>query len=128
MNAKNDKNGLLVGVNEVTDFSNLSDLEKKHIPVINAPDSVKQGQPFEVDIEVGKMMEHPHEEKHFIQMLDVYADDTFLARADFTAAMTLPKVRFCLTLQHPANELLAYEHCNLHGTWVGRKPVSVEDG
>lgn len=116
---------LFLGVNEVADPKNLSDLEKKHIPVIEAPETVRRGQCFEVRVEVGKLLAHPNEYKHFIQFVELYADETFLARVDLTAGRTYPKVTFCVSLQHPAEALRAYENCNLHGMWVGRTPIAV---
>ena len=116
---------LFVGVNERLDSNNLSGLEKKHLPVIEAPDEVKPGECFEVTVEVGKLLAHPNEHNHFIQFVDLYADDTFLARADFTAVRTCPRVTFCVSVPETADELRAYEHCNMHGTWVARRPLKV---
>ncbi len=116
---------LFAGVNVPCDPNNLSDLEKRHLPVITAPDAVARGECFDVEVEVGKMLTHPGERKHFIQFIQLCADDIFLARADLTAGRTHPKVRFSVTLYHPVKELLAYQHCNLHGVWVGRKALRV---
>jgi superoxide reductase len=116
---------LFKGVNEPMNVQNLSDLEKKHLPVIEAPDEVAAGQCFDVRVEVGKLLAHPNEHKHFIQFVDLYADDTFLARTDFTAVKTCPRTSFCVSLDGPVNELRAYEYCNMHGTWVYRKPIKV---
>ena len=117
---------LFVGVNEPKDPANPTDLEKKHIPVIEAPEAVKLGECFTVEIEVGKLLAHPNEPGHWIQFLELYADDAYLARADFTAVTTCPKTTLCVALAHPAKELRVYERCNLHGTWVGRKAIFVE--
>ncbi|MFP4105942.1 MAG: class II SORL domain-containing protein [Phycisphaerae bacterium] len=117
---------LFVGVNEPEDMNDLSDLEKKHIPVIEAPDSVKVGQPFTVNIEVGKLKDHPNEHKHWIEFIDLYADDTFICRADFRAQKANPKMTCEVMLEGPAKELCAYENCNMHGTWVGRKSINVQ--
>ncbi len=121
------KKDLFVGVNEPADPSNLTDLEKKHLPIIDAPDSFKPGECFNVEIEVGKLLAHPNEHGHFIQFIDLYADQTFLARADLTAITSCPKVRFCISIQQPINELRAYDNCNLHGTWVSRKKICTQE-
>ena len=68
---------LLVGVNRPVDFKNLTDLEKKHLPVLEAPETVAPGEYFELIVEVGKLLAHPNEYNHFIQFLDVYADRTY---------------------------------------------------
>jgi len=116
---------LFVGVNEPADPSNLTGLEKKHMPVIEAPAKVKKGQCFEISVEVGKLQAHPNEPAHFIEFIDVYADETFLARVDLTAALSCPKVTLCFSLPFAAKELRAYERCNIHGVWLGTKPIKV---
>jgi superoxide reductase len=125
MEREKEKN-LLVGVNEVADPANPSNLEKQHIPTIQAPESVKKGDCFEVTLEVGKAVAHPNEQTHFVRFMDLYADDTFLSRTDFTAGRMSPKVSLYITLRYPVRQLLAYAYCNLHGTWVGRKTICVE--
>lgn len=116
---------LMHGINEPEDANNLTDLEKKHLPVIEAPESVGKGECFEVTIEVGRLLAHPNEPGHFIGYVDLYADDTFLSRTDLTPVKTCPKVRLCIALDHEAGELRAHEGCNMHGVWVGRKPITV---
>ncbi len=129
MNKQQDckQGNLLIGVNEVADPANPSSLEKRHVPVIEAPEKVKKNKCFEVTLEVGKVLEHPNECSHFIQFIDLYADETFLARTDFTAVRTCPRISLCIALQHPVQHLQAYACCNLHGTWVGRKAINVEE-
>jgi len=118
---------LFVGVNEPADPRNLTGLEKKHLPVIEAPEVVKKGQCFEVTVEVGKLQAHPNEPAHFVEFIDIYADETFLARADLTAVTVCPKATLCLSLPFAVKELRAYERCNIHGVWVGRKPIKVKE-
>jgi len=118
---------LFIGVNEPEDPLNLSDLEKKHLPVIEAPETVKKGEFFEVRVKIGKLLAHPNEYKHFILFVELYADNTFLARVDLTAVRTCPQISLCLSLQHPIEELRAYTTCNLHGSWMGRSPIEVTE-
>jgi superoxide reductase len=116
---------LFCGVNKTKDTANMTDLEKKHHPVITAPSSVKSGQPFEVVIEVGKYMTHPNEPGHFIEFIELYADDTYLARMDFTAKTSMPVMKVSLALDHIHEKLRAFAHCNLHGTWQGDAQIEV---
>ena len=116
---------LFVGVNEPADVDNPSDLEKKHTPVIDAPDEVKAGECLAVTVEVGKLLAHPNDHDHFIQFVELYADETFLARGSLTSVKSCPKMTFCIALKGSAEELRAYCHCNMHGTWVGRKAVKI---
>lgn len=117
---------LFLGTNLPSDPANLSDLEKRHLPVISAPKCVRKGTPFEVTVEVGGLLAHPNEPGHFIQFLELWADETILARMDMTAARACPRVTLRVTLQHPAKELCARSGCNLHGIWIGQAPITVE--
>jgi superoxide reductase len=113
------------GINQPKDKENISDLEKKHTPVIQAPDTVKKGEPFDVIVEVGKLKEHPNELDHFIQAIELYSGNTFLARADLRSKQSFPKVSFTVAVDHE-HPLRAFEICNLHGTWEGTKRIKVE--
>ena len=59
------------GVNEAksANVDEMTDLEKKHTPVIESPKKVKKGEPFEVHLEVGKLMKHPNENAHYIEWI-----------------------------------------------------------
>ncbi len=63
---------ILCGVNELKDKDSLTDLEKKHIPLIVAPGKVKREEAFEVKAEVGNSLAHPNEPGHFIEWLELY--------------------------------------------------------
>jgi len=116
---------LFAGINEPGDPRNLSDLEKRHTPAISAPDAVRAGEPFDVEVEVGRLLPHPADRGHFIQFIELYADERFLARADIGAGRASPRVCLRVVLHSPAAELRAYGNCNLHGVWIGRRPISV---
>jgi superoxide reductase len=116
---------LFCGVNRAADPKKLTDLEKKHLPVISAPDRVGQGECFEVVIEVGKLLAHPNERGHYVHFVELYADETYLGRVDFTPVTTCPVAKFCVQLDHLHHELRAFEFCNLHGVWEGTKVVEV---
>lgn len=117
---------ILCGVNEPKDKDNLSDLEKKHIPVIYAPEKVKKNEPFEVKIEVGKLLAHPNEPGHFIEWIELYSGDTFLGRVHYNGGATYPTALFKVKLTHAHGPLKAWGKCNLHGLWESTKEISVE--
>jgi superoxide reductase len=121
------ENDLFCGVNKVKDTSSMTDLEKKHLPVITAPKNVKKGQCFEILIEVGKLLAHPNEPGHYIEFIELYADHTYLARIDLTARRTCPIMKTCVSLEHTHGKLRAFTHCNLHGTWEGDEEIEVTD-
>jgi superoxide reductase len=116
---------LFAGVNEPSDPRNLSDLERMHVPVIRAPEAVSMGAPFQLEVEIGGGLSHPADPGHFIQFIEVCADDLVLGRADLTAGRARPRISLLVTLHRPASELRAYANCNLHGIWIGRKPITV---
>jgi superoxide reductase len=118
---------LLCGVNMVKDPLNMTDLEKKHLPVITAPLSISRGECFEVMIEIGKYMEHPNEPGHFIEFIELYADETYLGKLELTAQTTCPTLKLPVALDHIHESLRAFTRCNLHGTWEGRSAITVTD-
>lgn len=118
---------LFCGINTVKDPKNMTDLEKKHLPVITAPKSVKKAECFEVTVEVGKLLNHPNEPGHYIEFIELYADHSYLVRMDFTARTTCPIMKVCASLNHIHGKLRAFEHCNLHGTWEGQAEIAVTD-
>lgn len=117
---------IFCGVNTVPDIEQASDLEKKHLPVISAPKNVKKGECFEVTVEVGKLVNHPNEPGHFIEFIELYADDTYLARMHFTAKTTCPTMKVCVALEHNYDQLRAFERCNLHGVWEYDADIEVK--
>jgi superoxide reductase len=121
-----DKPDLLLGVNRPKDFDNMTDLEKEHVPVITAPDTVKPGECFEIVVEVGKLSEHPNENAHFIQFIELYAGHTYLARQDFTAGTTCPVMKVCASFDRDLGPLRAFERCNLHGAWETDRNIAVQ--
>lgn len=127
MNTVQCEEDLFCGVNMVKDCNNMTDLEKKHLPTIITPKSIRKGQPFDVIVEVGKLLTHPNEHSHYIEFIELYADHTYLARLDLTARSTSPFMTVCLCLDHIHNRLRAFSHCNLHGTWEGQAEIEVTD-
>lgn len=111
-------NDLFCGVNSAqsTDITKMSDLEKKHTPVIEAPRAVKKEESFVVTVTVGKLLTHPNENGHFIEWIELYSGDTFLARTDLVPRLTSPKVSLTVSLDHE-HFLVAKTRCNMHGVW-----------
>lgn len=117
---------LFCGINKTKseNAEGMADLEKKHTPVIEAPSKVKKGEPFEVYVEVGKYMTHPNENAHYIEWIELFSGDTFLARVDLVPRLTEPRVKFVVALDH-SHPLVAKERCNMHGLWESF-PLEIE--
>ncbi len=118
---------IFCGVNTVHEIEKSSDLEKKHLPIITAPKKVKKGEWFEVTVEVGKLLTHPSEPGHFIMFVELYADDTYICRMDFTPNTAYPVMKAKIRLEHSHGALHAYERCNLHGTWENQFDIEVSE-
>ncbi len=117
---------ILCGINEPKNPEELSDLEKKHTPVINAPGTVKKDEPFEVTIEAGKLLAHPNESGHFIEWIELYCGDTFLFRIGLAGTAVCPKVTVPIRLTHAHGPLRAWVKCNLHGLWESAREIKVQ--
>lgn len=118
--------GLFCGNNRPKDSENMTELEKKHMPVIDCPGTVKAGEPFQVKINVGEIP-HVMEEGHFIQWIDVHFKDNFFARVELTPKFTRPEVTLTLERhsKHSSSTLSVIERCNLHGQWEASKEITV---
>lgn len=117
---------------------------EKHVPVIEAPDTVKAGEPFMVTVSVGKEIPHPNTTAHHIAWIDVYFKpdgSKFLHQvghfaftghgasvkgADTGPVYTHPNATFSVTVDGPG-ALVAMEWCNIHGLWESSKPLEVEE-
>lgn len=110
-------------VNRARDSDNLQGLELGHVPQIKALGSIKPGVPFEVEVRVGKKL-HEMIPTHYIDWVDLYADDILLAKFILTPNFTQPICKVWVTVSHSAT-LRAIEHCNLHGLWEGTKKIKV---
>lgn len=117
---------LFCGVNKPETFEpdEMSALEKKHTVVIDAPDTVKEGEEFEVTLRVGEYKEHPNEVGHFIEWMELYSGDTFLARLELSPEKSHYVMKTTVKLDH-AHPLRGRAKCNLHGLWESEKEVEV---
>ena len=118
---------ILCGVNVPKDALHLTELEEKHLPVITAPDTVNRNQSFEVTIEMGKHRKHPNEASHFIEWIELYSGDTFLARTTLAGTLSEPRITLPVKLTHAHGSLKAWGKCNIHGLWEGTKDLKVEE-
>ncbi|MEK7450083.1 MAG: desulfoferrodoxin family protein [Planctomycetota bacterium] len=100
------------------DPRNLTEGDKKHIPVINVVKTcgfIPGGECVDVHIKVGEII-HVMEEKHYIVWLDFYIDRKFAGRVHFTPGAVNPATAFHLKVK--AGTLSVIENCNIHGNWM----------
>ncbi len=116
--------------------------KEKHVPVIEAPDSVKSGETFEIKVSVGKEIAHPNTTEHHIRFVQIFYKPEGgksayqLANCEFTAhgestegaiegpAYTHHSVTISVQLKQPGT-LVAMSLCNIHGLWESFKEIKV---
>jgi superoxide reductase len=121
---------LFEDINRVKDASNESPLEKSHAPFITTPEKVKAGEPFTVEVSVGKVL-HPMGPTHWIEFIALSIGNEPAGRVDFQSRGYLsPKATFTVVLAKEAAPegkvtLTAHQCCNLHGYWESIKDISI---
>ncbi|MFQ6081036.1 MAG: class II SORL domain-containing protein [Candidatus Bathyarchaeia archaeon] len=119
----------LTELNKPKDWTKLTDMAKKHVPIIEAPEKVKAKEPFTVKVKVGGIdgVEHPNTLGHWINWVKLYTGERLISRVEFAPEMC---DNYVVSLNVTLNEtatLRARGFCNLHGVWEGReKRVVVE--
>lgn len=78
--------------------------KEKHVPVIEKTTTGYK-------VKVGAVA-HPMEEKHWIQWIELVADNVSYTR--FLHPGDAPEAEFCIA---EAKNVVAREYCNLHGHW-----------
>lgn len=87
-------------MNEKTEDSSV----EKHVPYIEKTDDG-------VLVKVGQNQDHPMEEKHFIEWIQVIADGE--AYRKFLKPGDKPQAKFFIKVE----DIEAREYCNVHGLW-----------
>jgi superoxide reductase len=116
--------------------------KEKHVPVIECPDQVKPGEPFEVKVTVGKEIAHPNTTEHHIRWISVYFHPdgekfTYdVARLEFNAhgesikganqgpVYTHSGASAWMKTSVPGT-LYALSFCNIHGLWESSKAIAL---
>ena len=108
------------------DPASMTDMMRKHTPVIDVPGKVKANQSFTVTIKIGGIdgVEHPNVLGHWINWVAVYAGDRPLARVEFAPAVSQPQTTLSVVLEQSAT-LRVVASCIMHGLWESTKCVAV---
>lgn len=80
---------------------------EKHVPVIEP----KEGK---IIVKVGSI-EHPMLEEHYIEFIELIADN--ISYKKFLKSGEKPEAEFCINSNVDPANIIAREHCNLHGLW-----------
>ncbi len=104
-------------IHRLVNRANPSTMEKKHVPAIEAPASVKKDVWFKVKVKVGYLIEHPSTRQHWIEEIKLMVDQFEIAQTEFeVGGFCAPYAEFTVRLSHDTI-LRAEAECNLHGTW-----------
>ena len=101
------------------DINNLTELEKKHIPVITVVKKcslIPEGCQ-DVHVKMGQV-QHPMIIEHHIMHIDFYIDNKFISRVMLTPEKLNPAATVHMKLG--SGKLTAIELCNLHGAWISQ--------
>ena len=116
---------------------------EKHVPVIDAENSVKKGDLLKVTVTVGKELPHPNTTEHFIAWLAVYfhpKGEKFpyqIAKFDLashgasvqgpnTSTVYTASEATCSFKTDKPGIIFAASYCNIHGLWQSSKELNVE--
>ncbi|MCM8820033.1 MAG: hypothetical protein NC925_04465 [Candidatus Omnitrophica bacterium] len=104
-------------IKKPADPNNLSELERKHIPVlkIERKCGLVDSDCLDVNIKIGELT-HPMQQQHFIMYIDIYLDKNFIARYHLTPEKLNPALGIHIKVN--SGKLLVLENCNLHGRWI----------
>jgi superoxide reductase len=110
---------ILGGVHRVDNIDVADDFSKKHVPFVA---TAREGDVVTITVEVGHYVAHPNLPDHWIDMIEIVANDAPILTCDFAAGVVAPKVTAVATLD-PGTPIKVFERCNLHGLWVAETTV-----
>jgi superoxide reductase len=115
---------------------------EKHVPEIEAPETVSPDELFRVTVGVGREVSHPNKTEHYIAWIALYfqpEDEKFpyqVGKVDFTAhgasargadtsgVYTHHEGMFSMKTAK-GGTLYAESYCNVHGLWQHSRPLSI---
>jgi superoxide reductase len=98
--------------------------DEKHTPKIEAPDTVKRGQWFDVTVTVGAGSPHPSLGEHFVRYIALYKDSAEIARVYLHPVFSYPKAVFTIALDEGGN-LRAVAEPTHSAAWESSKKIVV---
>lgn len=116
---------------------------EKHVPVIEAPKTVKKGEYFKIIVTVGKEIPHPNKTEHHIRWIEVYfqpekekfpyqigqiaftSHGESVQGPDTSSVYTHSEVSLSFKTDKPGT-ILASAYCNVHGLWESAVDIAVK--
>ena len=99
--------------------------DAKHSPKIEAPDSVKRGEWFNVTVTVGAGSMHPSLQEHFVRYIALYKDGLEISRVYLHPVYSAPKVTFTVALDE-GGALRAVAEPTHSAAWETSKKIVVQ--
>jgi superoxide reductase len=116
--------------------------KEKHVPVIEALESVKKGQALTITVAVGKEIPHPNTTEHHIRWIELFflpEGEKFpyqVGRFEFsahgestqginTSTVYAQPVVTCSLKTEKSGTIFASSYCNIHGIWESFKEVRI---
>jgi superoxide reductase len=132
----------MVELNEL--FQTADFKQEKHVPIIDALDTVKKGQQVEVNLSIGKAISHPNTTQHHIKWISLFflpdgeknpiqigelrftAHGSSVQGADSSTVYTEHRGTLVFKTDKPGT-LLASSYCNIHGLWQSSRKLRISD-
>ncbi len=136
-------------IHRLKDPENITDTEKKHVPVIEALDLMTAGGCFDVKVQIGSVP-HVMEDGHYIEWIELCLGEEVVGKVELSASdeplvtfTVAPEERLIASEQiescyiHGFNvcgdcgtrsviiSLVARAYCNVHGLWEAEKKVEI---
>ena len=121
---------LFESINRVKVPGKKTPLEMSHAPLITAPNSVKAGELFTVEVSVGERV-HDMGPAHWIEYVELAIGNEPVGRIEFQPrGFMKPKATFTLALPKEVAPsgmvtLVAFQRCNLHGLWESTLDITI---
>ncbi len=107
------------------DFKKLkTGYDPKHTPKIEAPDTVKAGEWFDVKVSIGAGADHPSMLEHQVQWIAIFKNDVEISRIYLHPVYSKPKVTFTIALDESCT-LKVMEQPNHTAPWTATKKIKV---
>ena len=118
------KDDWFTNINRIKNPVQLTNLERSHVPIISIPEEVKSGETFMINSKVGEEG-HLMTAGHRISWIELYVENTLIARTEFTASAPRAEVSIPVVLM-ASSTIKVWSYCTSHGLWENKKKVEVE--
>lgn len=109
---------------------------EKHVPAITVADEVNAGEEVEVNVCIGKEIDHPNTLEHHIVWVKAFfkpEDGKFPVEIGYSSfgshgeneVYTAPDVTFTFKTDKPGT-IYSMSYCNIHGLWEDSKEIKVK--